>query len=964
MNAKRMTLQRVAFERQPRFRALLVLVLLSAMGAGLRAGDPPPDDASTNATTSVPKILRLRDGSFATGQLRTSTVDGRFSWLVDGMAEPFEFDLKALRGFAPLKFNSVSPSPSASHQFELSDGGSVLGDLKAIDEEWISIESDVLGATRIRREAVTAIVDTSYAGQIVYRGPSVDNRWQSIKSSSRWEHKHGRLVNAKAGGTVVGNIDLPAKSRVRIVLSWEVGMPDFVLSLGTDPSQTNQRADRAAAGARLEVWDREVALVRETQTDEEAGTDGLAEIQMLVQLELGQKRMEIVMYLDQMEGRAVGCDRHGRLLAETVLPDPGAPIRTGIHISNTGPSLALDEIEVREWDGITTHGSAQSLIVSRSGVMEGKIEGYDAESEVLRLSGAETEELPLSQLRRGSVTPAVIEQGSAAEEREEGQLEFLLVDRSRVLGHLMPSVDSEHIRVDCPVTDETLEVDIASVVGVIGRAVEGPTEYPEGRHCTLQLAGTELAGCLAKVEPTERSDVPAFAFHPAASSNASRLNGDAAGTIVYRMAAPEPAPRPLRTINRSRIFRRPTTARNTVVTPRIHIEIGDEPQLAFRTGDVVSGSVKGIDASGVHFSSPQTTTNFADHLQLKSVTLQSYERGVTIGEKKLKRLVTVPRLQQDFPPTHLLISTTGDYLRGRLQRLDDDLAVMEVGRESVSIPRAAIAKIVWLFERDWDTNDQVEDENRTSGQGDDKQFVGATDPADKDLPFLVHTLRSGDRGLTFEPSALTQDGRLIGRSSLLGDCEVPLGLVHRILFGKDVGERIRQYHDDPWSLSLATLPKVFQQSDSGDVPVNALDGNPAPTFTLQTLDGDEFDLAQTRGKVIVLDFWASWCGPCMQSMPRLESAVEEIGSPDVRLIAINLQESSTRARAAIERLGINPLVLRDQDGKVASAYGARAIPQTVVIDRDGTVAGVFVGGSKKTLDSAVECIRKQLGSPL
>lgn len=952
--------------RFPGFCAVLACVLLVLSGAFLRADETQPKNAAENSAEPTSQVLRLRDGSFASGQLRTSQLDGRFAWLVDGMAEPFEFELEALRGFAPIRFTGVSTSAAASHQLELADGGSVLGDLKAIDDEWISIESGILGATKIKRNAVTAIVDTSYAGQIVYRGPSVDNRWQSMKSSSRWEHKRGRLINAKAGGTVVGNIDLPAKSRVRIVLSWEVGMPDFVLSLGTDPTQTELRADRAAAGARLEVWDREVALVRETQTDEEAGTDGLAEIQMLVQLEPGEKRMEVIMYLDQEEGRAIGCDRHGRLLAETVLPDPGAPIRTGIHISNTGPSLALDEIEVREWDGITTHGRGESLIVSESGVTEGRITGYDPQAKVLLLSlnenlgaknsEAENSELPLSKLRRGSVTPIKTEQGDAAEENGEGLFEFLLSDRSRLLGHLKPSADERHIRVECPVTDKMLEIDLANVIGVIGSATEGPTEYPAGRHGTLQLDGTELAGCLAEVESSKQAGLADFAFHPAASNNASRLKKSATGTIVYRMAAPKPTPNRLQRVYETRIFSRPSTTRAPVIEPRVHIEIGDEPQLAFRTGDVISGTVTEIDASGVHFRSPQTTTNFAEHVRLKSVTLQAYERGVAISEKKLKRLMTVPRLQQDFPPTHLLISAAGDYLRGRLQRLDDDEITMEVGRESVAIPRSVIAKIVWLSERDWENQgkDGLGDEGSETPSGGEQRS--------EDAPFLVHTLRSGDRGLTFEPSALTTSGKLLGESTLLGDCEVPLQAVHRILFGPDVEDRIRQYHNDPWALSLATLPKAFQESEEGGVPVSDLNGSPAPTFALKTLDGGNFDLATTRGQVIVLDFWASWCGPCMQSMPRLDAAIDEVGASNVRLIAVNLQESRDRARAAIKRLGITPLVVLDEDGKVAAAYGARAIPQTVVIDEQGNVARVFVGGGNKTLESIVDCIRQQLNT--
>jgi thiol-disulfide isomerase/thioredoxin len=124
-------------------------------------------------------------------------------------------------------------------------------------------------------------------------------------------------------------------------------------------------------------------------------------------------------------------------------------------------------------------------------------------------------------------------------------------------------------------------------------------------------------------------------------------------------------------------------------------------------------------------------------------------------------------------------------------------------------------------------------------------------------------------------------------------------------------------------------------------------GKPAPAIELDLLDGKKFRLADHKNKVVVLDFWASWCGPCLQTMPLVDKVAREFADQGVELVTINLEETPERVHTALDRLKLESAVALDKEGRVAERYGATSIPQTVIVDRDGKVARLFVGGSPR-----------------
>ena len=124
---------------------------------------------------------------------------------------------------------------------------------------------------------------------------------------------------------------------------------------------------------------------------------------------------------------------------------------------------------------------------------------------------------------------------------------------------------------------------------------------------------------------------------------------------------------------------------------------------------------------------------------------------------------------------------------------------------------------------------------------------------------------------------------------------------------------------------------------------SALEGQPAPDFKLKGLDGKEVQLASLKNQVVVLDFWATWCPPCVKSLPDLNKLYEQRKAKGLQVFAVNLREELTAVKAFITEKKLTMPVLLDADGAVGEAYSAHAPPQTVIIGKDGKVKKVFVG---------------------
>jgi peroxiredoxin len=124
---------------------------------------------------------------------------------------------------------------------------------------------------------------------------------------------------------------------------------------------------------------------------------------------------------------------------------------------------------------------------------------------------------------------------------------------------------------------------------------------------------------------------------------------------------------------------------------------------------------------------------------------------------------------------------------------------------------------------------------------------------------------------------------------------------------------------------------------------SSLEGQSAPDFVLKSSTGNNMRLSEYRGDVVMINFWATWCGPCRQEMPLLDDLYGRYQRVGFTLLGVNIDDDSRRAMKMIDELGVSFPVLFDESKDVSKLYAVEAMPVTVLVDREGTVRHVHHG---------------------
>lgn len=925
--------------------------------------------------------LRLKNGEYIDGRAVPWDDSNYLGWQSPHFLSPLDFDWRNISSveFYPYDTKAESKDP---FRFLLDNGSVISGNLAKLDEAEIWIDSSSLGQLHLERNAVRQIEAQDRSLHFVYEGPRSIDGWQS-EWPEAWSFQHGVIQSNATQSSVRLAVDLPAISLIEFRLAWDT-RPEFELSLGVEKVSKDP-----LTAARLEVWDGQLTIVRESGKN--------ADIAILSKLADGAGHVELKVYLNQQTGLVSVYSPSGEMLVKLSVPFE-QPVTLGdVLVTIGGEHQRVEKLNIYRWDGKLPDPSesASAIVVQRNGsIARGQIKSFDKAASTLVTDDAQAEPIKLANVERITMAKTATKRSEIADEpptaadskspdQVEGpshSIDVRMRDGSRISGTWLGVNPDGSVPLSIPGLGEPVTFNIDQLATILGTRGLGPTGKAVGKLGRLYASGVQLSGQLV-VAPLEQSTA-VLGWQPAACTKSAAINPRSSGTInffiqkaldaaasitgnrVQQAKELEQAVKELARLNAPPIAQknaaqRPQNAlpnlpapeqRKADVTELYRMKYGlmptagwrEEIGILMRSGDRIAGDVVKIDGHGVEFNSTETTTKFVTHSQIQSLVLARTHKPLKLSAERLQRILTVPRISKNDPPTHLLIATNGDYLRGRLLRLDGETATVEVRLENVELPRKAVAQIIWLHDRDWTLSSPEAFPAKP-----EEMNQNATNAAP-----LVHAVLATGATLTFSPTSISNE-KLTGNSPLLGECSVEIKDLNQLLFGHDSPSRALELQQESWKLSLARNPKVLdaERADQTGAPRASqrapLVGKAAPNFVLKDLGGNDYEMHKHQGRVKVLDFWASWCAPCMASMPEVARVVSDVGSEQVDLVTVNYQETPERIHATINKLGLTATAILDADGDVAELYDANAIPQTVIIDRDGIVRHVFVGGGSK-----------------
>ncbi|MFN9720109.1 MAG: TlpA family protein disulfide reductase [Planctomycetota bacterium] len=188
-----------------------------------------------------------------------------------------------------------------------------------------------------------------------------------------------------------------------------------------------------------------------------------------------------------------------------------------------------------------------------------------------------------------------------------------------------------------------------------------------------------------------------------------------------------------------------------------------------------------------------------------------------------------------------------------------------------------------------------------------------------------------------------ENGQIRAKSDLLGDCVFPAATIRELTIGNPTDRNVVSSYEQ-WIARRAPEPDWdIAAEDGGNSAGARMIGQPAPDFELTLLDGTTFRLKDHADKIVVLDFWATWCGPCVAALPDYVAACRHFDASKLMFVAVNQQEAPDQIRRFLEEKQLSPIVALDRDGSIGQKFDVSGIPHTVIIGAGGIVEDVHVG---------------------
>jgi hypothetical protein len=758
----------------------------------------------------------------------------------------------------------------------------LFGGLVAIDDRRAELDIPRIGRLRLERSSLHRVFRWRGSADLVYLGPNGLAGWtetaspraaaglaagmggalmaRSVQGAAAagkpgWREESGQLVTDREGASIQGNFHIPDKAAIEFEISWN-SRPDFVFALGIDDKDRNT----VKRAFRFEAWGGDLVIQREL--------DNEADLAVVQEITPGPGRAHLQAYLDQQAGRILIYSQGGKALANLKVGGSRSSGHPGLYLANLRGDLRLEWLRIGKWSGELPReiNVGQSRIHREDGsIVYGEVTGFDPKSREFVVKADSGE----ARIAEGRISSVFLSMPGDLQART---IRAVYQDGTRLSGDL-EKVTNESLVMAVPGMSGRLNLPVAGLRSLV--VTRHQDEAPLARGETtgrLELDGLRLPGRLVDGRAKEGSSC--LVWQPLSSDTASPLKVGTSGRIIYKEPAPPVVKRVTSRAPVQRVIVAPQPAQprgvgamvgrfmTAMAEPAAESASSSEERrsLYLRDGDVIPSTITGIDADGVWFKTSLSPSTFVPHAKVKAVDLAadapSSADAARLTRLKKERLLTLPRMQKADPPTHLIRSKNGDYLRGRVAKMDSKTLEVEILADSRQVPRDRVSRIIWLHRDEFD----------------ETKKPASASPAS--LSTRVQVLRNDGIRLTFQADEFA-GVTLSGKSEVLGTCQVAVTQMDQLLIEGAIDQAAAQLDYQQWKLKNAPDPKFVTAGEgaegaSGDTGTESpLVGKPAPDFTLDLVGGKPFHLADSKGKeVIVLDFWAPWCGPSVDSSPK------------------------------------------------------------------------------------------------